>query len=40
MSIRLDKLENKKLTYSADYFDSDSELYRSIEWETIHAVSL
>jgi len=39
LSIRLDKLGEKKLNYNPDYFNPKSEIYQNLEWETIHGVS-
>ncbi|OXA37930.1 hypothetical protein Fcan01_27270 [Folsomia candida] len=38
LSIKLDKLGDKKLNYDPDYFNPSSETYQTIEWETIHAL--
>ncbi|CAG7832829.1 unnamed protein product [Allacma fusca] len=38
LSMRLDKLGDKKLSYNPDYFNPNSELYQTLEWETIHAM--
>lgn len=40
LSIKLDKLGDKKLNYDPDYFNPSSETYQTIEWETIHAVRI